>query len=145
MSVSLDHELMVLHLIHWLDDIEAPFRPRALLTECSLYPKVRNIPPAIQGHRPDLFAVSKVNFDQCLIGEVKTTDDLEKYRTESQLRSFVRYLMDVDCGYIVLGVTWSNVPCAKSILRKILEDEGAKKINALVVNCSNGLLQRDLW
>ena len=105
MSVSLDHELMVLHLINWLDESGTPFRPQTLSTECSLYPKIKTAPPIINDHRPDLFAVSKAGDSLCLMGEAKTTKDLETYRTEFQLLSFVKYLMTIKRGYLVLGVT----------------------------------------
>ena len=144
MSVSLDHELMVFHLIQWLDEREAPFRPQTLSTECSLYPKIKTAPPIINDHRPDLFAVSKASDPSCLIGEAKTTRDLETYRTEFQLRSFVRYLIEVGHGYLVLGVTWNSVPSARSLLRKIFSDEGATNITPIVVDCSVSLMRSDL-
>lgn len=144
MSVSLDHELMVLHLIHWLDEMEVPFHPQTLSTECSLYSKIRTAPPTINGHRPDLFAVSKASESSCLIGEAKTTKDLETYRTELQLRSFVRYLNEIGHGYLVLGVTWNIVPSARSLLRKIISAEGATDIAPIVVDCSISLFRSDL-
>jgi len=143
-SVSVDHELMVLHLIRWLDEKEAPFHPQTLSTECSLYSKIKTSPPIINGHRPDLFALSKASDSLCLIGEAKTTKDLETYRTEFQLRSFMRYLMEVGQGYLVLGVAWNSTLSAQSLLRKIITYEGATDITPLVIDCSPTLARSNL-
>lgn len=143
MSVSLDHELMVLHLIHWLDQNNEQFHPQTVSTECSLYPKCKTAPPTINGHRPDLYVVSKLREISCLIGEAKTTRDLETYRTEIQLRSFVRHLVELGSGHIVLGVTWNNIANARSLLRKIISNESANDVSALVVDCSVSLLRRE--
>jgi len=134
---------MVLHLIHWLDSGELDFRPQLISTECSLYPKISIAPPTIHDRRPDLFAMSK-NPGCCLIGEAKTTKDLDTDRTESQLRAFVRHLMEVGKGYIVLGVTWNNMPTAKSMLRKIINTEGATEVMPRVVDCSLSLMRSDM-
>ena len=143
MSVSLDHELMVLHLIQWLDQNGKQFHPQTVSTECSLYPKCKTAPPIINGHRPDLYVVSKLRKISCLIGEAKTTKDLETYRTEIQLRSFVQHLTELGRGQIVLGVTWNNIANARSILRKIISDENASGVSALVIDCSVSLLRRE--
>lgn len=134
---------MVLHLINWLDSGKLDFRPQSISTECSLYPKIRTAPPTINGRRPDLFALSK-NPGCCLIGEAKTTKDLDTDRTESQLRAFVRHLTEIGSGYIVLGVTWNNIPTAKSILRKVVNGEGATEVTPLAVDCSLSLMRSDM-
>lgn len=136
MSVSDDHELMVLHLICWLDNGEGPFRPKILNAECSLYSKVCGLPPTLDQHRPDLFATSIARELPYLVGEVKTTKDLETSRTETQLRAFVRYLEGVRGGYIVLGVPWSSVTSARSLLRYVIAGEQSTFVKPLVVDCS---------
>ena len=139
MSVSSDHELMVSHLIKWIDGGEGPIGVQNLFCECSYHPEIKNFPPNINGHRPDVFASAKGDPTLLLIGEAKTTQDLETQRTEIQLGAFARHLTELGKGYLALGVTWNNVPSARSLLKKIMIREGAQEIIPIVVDCSTTL------
>ncbi len=143
MSVSIDHELMVLDLIQWLDSSEKPIAAGELLAECSMYRKV-GYPPSLCGYRPDVLVSSPK--EQCyLVAEAKTSADLETERTKKQISGFIDWLAERERGFIVIGVPWDSTASAKSLLRNILRKKGVAHITAIVRNCSAALLARDQY
>ena len=72
------------------------------------------VPPQIGGFRPDVFMTRG---STTVIGEAKTTEDIDRPHTYSQVRSFIRYLERANDGYFVLAVDGCRGDLAKTVLR----------------------------
>lgn len=77
------------------------------------------LPPAIDGHRPDVYAVTK---DLVVVGEAKPPWDVETPRSEHQFGAFLHFVEQKPCRHLALAVHWSNSATANSILRCIAYD-----------------------
>ena len=77
------------------------------------------LPPTIDGHRPDLF-LSRGG--ALVIGEAKTYRDLEARRTFGQVTTFVRRLQRHPSGLFLLSVSWSGADRARTLLRLVCAD-----------------------
>lgn len=67
-----------------------------------------SIPPILEDVRPDVFArdnVSKV----AIIGEAKTTKDIDNPHTESQLITYFSFLAHEGTGRLMLSVPWKGL------------------------------------
>ena len=82
-------------------------------------PASDGLPPAIDGYRPDVFAVTERII---IIGEAKPPWDVESIRSEHQLRVFLHYVEEDPHRHMVLAVHWTTAATAKAVLRTIAND-----------------------
>ena len=85
--------------------------------------------PPIRGYIPDLYGYS---FDHGIqvIGEAKTSNDINNKHTEKQLRAFLEHLNIYNKkGYLIVGVTLEDKEEMINFLRKIVREVN---INILV-------------
>ena len=67
-----------------------------------------SVPPTLENVRPDVFArdnLSKV----AIIGEAKTTNDIDNPHTESQLITYFSFLAQEGAGRLMLVVPWKGL------------------------------------
>lgn len=134
MPASYDHELMVKGLTVWAKSKESPFENCQLYSDCTLIPKYE-MPPILNGFRPDIFAISKDN-TAFLVGDAKTSTDVESNRTREQLTGFIEWLSSKEMGYIVLGVPWVSKASAMSLLKFLLSSNSKMNITPVIIDCS---------
>jgi hypothetical protein len=84
-------------------------------------------PPMIGGFTPDLFA-SDVPESFRIIGEAKTSSDLDSMRTHFQIRAFLEHLSLYENGMFYLAVPLFVGPRARYLLKSFLKSDGAKVI-----------------
>lgn len=77
-------------------------------------PASDGLPPAINGHRPDLYATTQ---HIVVIGEAKPPWDVETKRSEYQLCAFLHYIEQEPWRHMVLAVHWTSSATARSVLR----------------------------
>jgi hypothetical protein len=75
-------------------------------------------PPRIHGYVPDVFATN-VPTTATLIGEAKTSADLETERSERQIRAFLDYLAQTPNGIFVLSVPLTAVATARRLVSRL--------------------------
>lgn len=75
-------------------------------------------PPRVGGFVPDVYAVN-VPCTLTIIGEAKTTVDLEAERSRKQMRAFIEFLARKERGIFVLAVPWQAVPRARGVVASV--------------------------
>lgn len=86
-------------------------------------------PPIIGSHRPDLYAELK---KQVIIGEAKTSFDIERPHSISQFKSFLSYLEKGKGNQLILSVPHENGGKARFVLEKLRENMTLKKTHMIV-------------
>ena len=94
---------------------------------------LRNLPPYIGGHRPDLFA-ENINQDKVVVGEAKTSGDVVNDHTESQLVGFLNYLKYKKNSVLLLSLELHDCQSGQSMIRKLMRQvEATSEINFCVI------------
>lgn len=77
-----------------------------------------SLPPLTEeGFRPDLFYQYE---DRLIIGEAKTSDDIEKMHSRQQYESYIRKCSLFDgCALFIVAVPWFDHAAVHNILQKI--------------------------
>jgi hypothetical protein len=84
---------------------------------------VQDMPSTLNGHRPDVFAQSRVSERQ-IIAEAKTPNDLDTRRSLVQIESFLNVVQDHrDCAFLI-ATRWDHVRYAGSTISKICDELG---------------------
>lgn len=88
---------------------------RTPIIYCDLFDAVEgtSLPPLISGNRPDVFA-RDVGASLTIIGEAKTSNDIDNQHTCEQLQSFFDYLRHLPAAELWMGVPWL---CAGTAMR----------------------------
>jgi len=88
-------------------------------------------PPMIGGFTPDLFA-SDVPESFRIIGEAKTSLDLDNERTHFQIRAFLEHLSLRPNGMFYLAVPLFAGPRARYLVKSCLKSDGTKVITEVL-------------
>ena len=74
-------------------------------------------PKLLNGRRPD-FQASRYSPDMLVIGEAKSTDDIQTERSQNQINSFIHYLASLNqTSVLILCVALCNISDAKRLIR----------------------------
>jgi hypothetical protein len=95
-------------------------------------------PPLISGFRPDLYATDMTR-QTVLVGEAKTTLDLETEHSRAQYTAYVRHLSIFSAPTLILAVPWHLRVRAKTLLRLAAEEANAIHVARIVVDDMEGL------
>jgi len=76
------------------------------------------LPPIIGSNRPDIFARDLAT-SLLIIGEAKTSDDIDKGHTFDQLASFFDYLNHQPAGELWMGVPWMSAGTAARVCKYV--------------------------
>ena len=96
------------------------------------------IPLKIGGYRPDLFAYYEKDGSH-IIGEAKTSRDLESRHSIDQIKAFLNYLKTKNNSDFMLSVPYESADRAKVVLKFIREELDLKEIKIIVFD------QCDWW
>lgn len=83
-------------------------------------------PDLIAGFRPDLFARAPGRLT--LVGEAKTTSDLETEHTQRQVAAFLQYLSAVPGAVLVMATPWPARASAKNLVGRIARQLGITNV-----------------
>src|SRR5439155_11336946 len=89
-------------------------------------------PPAIGGYRPDVYA-RDAPVTMVIIGEAKTSQDIETEHTKKQFTAYLTHLTMVGQGILIIAVTWKTVAAVRRVLGRIVCDENVKGNSVKVV------------
>ena len=93
----------------------------------------RESPPYIGSNRPDVFA-RDLSTGRTLIGEAKTTDDIDNQHTTDQLTSFFDYLRTQSEGELWIGVPWLSAGTAIRVCKLIRRRTNSENIPICVIS-----------
>jgi hypothetical protein len=105
---------------------------RGFLFKDLQYKNPTDVPPLINGYRPDIF-VDNSYPHKSIIGEAKTRNDLEQRHTEEQLTAFLVYCSRSADTSIMLAVPWDTVRLAKAILQRINKKNNLNFVEAYIL------------
>lgn len=100
-------------------------------------------PPAVQGHRPDVYGRLHGSTG-VIIGEAKTPRDLETQRSQDQLSAYLRYCADSNDSCLVVAVPWTHVAAARALLGAIKRTGGTGHVKSVVVSQLDTMLNSGL-
>lgn len=130
MPESQQHIDLVNNIVH---HIKSKYSNRNLFILSDLPEEYDNRPPQIQNHIPDVFAQNPIN-SFTIIGEAKTTNDIESDHTLKQLKEFVNYLTyQPENSSLLLSVPSEGVYSAKQLLNS-LRSERTQSVKLLVLD-----------
>jgi len=90
---------------------------------------LNNLPLKINNEfRPDVFAQD--NNGRIIIGEAKTTKDLETSHSKNQIKCFIHYLMKKEDSVFILATPLISINTAKNLLRIIKRKLGAENVKS---------------
>lgn len=120
MGESMEHMLLVSNLIAY---IRAEFKHVfALVLLADTATAVRgDKPPVINGFVPDIFAFD-VPTTITIVGEAKTTRDIETDRSRAQIRAFIDFLRWRPQSFFILAVPIGVLGAARTVVNSIRRD-----------------------
>ena len=131
MPESASHKRLVDALIEWIrteyDDNKSLF----IWTD-SLQDGTSKAPIRIEGFIPDVYA-KFLSQPRQIIGEAKTSRDLDTKHTEKQLTAFISYCSKNNGAFLVLAVPWDYVRYARSLIKYWKRLNRAENIEAIVL------------
>ena len=112
MAESLQHQRLVERIVNAVVGVLNDYDETLCLVDRAV--DSDGVPRRIEGFCPDIYATDA---SIVIVGEAKTSGDLESPRTEHQLRAFLKYVEAHTSRHLVLAVPWTAVATAKSVLR----------------------------
>jgi len=113
MSESARHMQLVSFIVRWVTKTHPTGDLCILVDEPNN--TAANKPPNIGGYYPDVF-VKAIAKPLTIIGEAKTTNDLETCRSQLQFISYLTYLKTVSDPCLVISTSWTVQRTAKSLM-----------------------------
>jgi hypothetical protein len=92
-----------------------------------------DVPPIIGSNRPDVFARDLATA-VLIIGEAKTSNDIDNRHTFDQLASFFDYLRSQPQGELWMGVPWLNAGTAMRVCTHMRKKTAAQDIPIRVLS-----------
>jgi hypothetical protein len=90
-----------------------------------------NKPPRINGFVPDVFA-QDIPRTTVIIGEAKTSKDLETDHSRSQVEAFLRFLGAQSNAIFILAVPWPVAVTARHIAKRYLESIHVQHVRLII-------------
>jgi hypothetical protein len=94
-------------------------------------------PPRINGYVPDVFTASAPH-RQTIIGEAKTTHDVERPHSVEQIKAFLRYCLSHENAVFVFAVPWPMSRYAKTLLKRLQQQTDASMVKIIVIEGLSG-------
>ena len=119
MSESSEHRIMVQTMT---ESLYGRYQNIQIVSDIQEHPG-DSLPPIIKNHRPDIYAHYE---NVLLICEVKTKNDIDRKRSNLQIKTFIQYL-EKRHGHFILASYGQAADRAKTALRFMSESLKIKK------------------
>ena len=129
MAVSRRHEELVDAIVDWLQT-QHPNSGALSISAESIFCEHLPNPPLINGFIPDVYAVGMVEA-RTIIGEAKTSRDLETQHSRAQFEAFLTHLTDCRNAQLVIATPWTSVNTAKAIIRSIRKRQHINSVDVI--------------
>jgi hypothetical protein len=129
---SEQHMKLVRTIREW---IEINYRSEKSLFVWSDLPESQNFskPLSIEGFIPDIYAKTISSQSRIIIGEAKTSRDLDRPHTEQQLIAYLKYCSLQEYSYFILAVPWDYVRYARSLLNDLILKNSFYKVETIIL------------
>lgn len=91
-----------------------------------------NRPPNIGGFVPDIFC-SNTPVTLTVIGEAKTSEDLQRPRSLAQITAFYEHLEHSTAGHLAIGVPWQDEAFVYNFLKRLKARSPNKPVRTSIV------------
>ena len=132
MSESSAHTLLVSKLLDWIQENINPKDDLSILVDSASSPPEAR-PPTIGGKVPDVYVKSVGSDRLVLIGEAKTSQDVETDHTKEQLRFYLEHLTWQRSAILLIAVPWQKVRLAQSIVRLVQREQNAQHVSVYIL------------
>lgn len=89
------------------------------------------IPPLVDGHRPDVYAVEQIT-RRIVIGEAKTPEDIDNDHTRRQLAVYFQHVSEEPCGEVWMAVPLTSAGAAHRVCSAVRRRIGLFRISFFV-------------
>ena len=131
MGESAIHSELVRAIVRWVST-KTELSKRGALLSCLPESSRHDTPPTLSGSVPDVFIKDDTS-GTVLIGEAKTSWDIETRRTRAQLTAYLKYLMSCRDAILVIAVPWYCSNQMRSLIRYLQQRTGAHSVNVYVL------------
>jgi hypothetical protein len=132
MTESSTHVLLVSELLQWVDHNIIPRDDLCILVD-SLSSSPDSRPPPIGGKVPDVYVKSVGSDRLVLIGEAKTSLDVETEHTRDQFRDYLDHLKSQRVSILLIAVPWHKTRLVQSIVRRVQEEQNAQRVSVYIL------------
>ena len=134
MSESHQHIDLTAKIVEWSEkNYGFMAGPIIYLHRASQFTGKMETPPRIGNSTPDVF-IKNCDSIGCVIGEAKTTKDLDKPHTKKQLVDYLSYCHTRNSSIFMLAVPWTSVARAKNLIRLTIRKHGLYSAKWVVVD-----------
>lgn len=88
----------------------------------------------INGYIPDVLALN-AKLERVYIGEAKTSKDLERRHSESQIKSFLAHCSQNEITFII-AVPWDVKRLAASLIKRWIIEIGLANAKTIIIDCT---------
>ncbi|MGA2545395.1 MAG: hypothetical protein ABSF43_02515 [Rectinemataceae bacterium] len=136
MAESNIHIKLVSALVSWIATKYFQGERGSLLIDSSESPAIAK-PSGINGYVPDVIGHG-LSDGLVVIGEAKTSGDLENLHTQEQLKAFLQYCAARPSSIFVLAVPWHMTRFARALLKSIGRRSGYESVSTVVLEQLEG-------
>jgi hypothetical protein len=142
-SESIQHSQLVERLLQWTNDHYPTWEGMPVVITADHTARYDGRRPRRIGEAiPDIYATSlPVAF--CLIGEAKTTFDLETTHSQNQILCFLEYLRYQEHPFFVLATPWNLINTARNLVRVLVRRVEAQSVNLVFLQDIQGMTPRN--
>jgi hypothetical protein len=117
LSESSTHIILVQAILNWIYSETIFYESMAILVS-NPNTQINEHPPIIGRSIPDVFASSNT-IEYFLIGEAKTSGDIETNQTRKQFADYLEFLSAKKDGLLVIAVPWYCTIQTRSLIKSI--------------------------
>jgi len=132
MTESSTHVLLVSELLQWVEHNITPRDDLCILVD-SLSSSPDSRPPSIGGKVPDVYVKSVGSDRVVLIGEAKTSLDVETEHTRDQFRGYLDHLKSQRVSILLIAVPWHKTRLVQSIVHRVQEEQNAQRVSVYIL------------
>lgn len=137
MSESVNHQLLVEALVREISNDSVWINQPIIYSDSLNVVGTTDLPPTIGNNRPDVFA-RDMKTSLSIIGEAKTTGDIDCAHTFSQLISFFDYLNAQEGAELWMAVAWLDAGTALRVCKHARKRSNAHKVTVKVIAFMTG-------
>lgn len=132
MAESSTHSALVKIIINYIGQEHAQIAALGIVNDLSS-PLRSEKPNRIEGYVPDVYAFD-APLTTVIIGEAKTTTDLETEHSKKQITAFLSFLGQQTTGIFILAVPWQAKRRAHAIVTSLREAVGASSVKTVTLD-----------
>ncbi len=133
MAESFTHKSLVSQLSHYITVHYLRGQSSCILNDSSGYMRHDRC-FEINGFVPDIEAFPVNGRTRVIIGEAKSSDDIDRFHSKEQYVAFMRYCTENDGAFFILAVPWQDARYSRSLLNLLSVRNSFRTDSYAVIN-----------